>query len=669
MGAIGAALLVKAQVEEQVAREGSCMSSFIGLDVLDAFSYRQRSNLTCPFCGNACARTLVTFSDGSTFVTGNRCERGSVVGDLGDEQTRAKLKQVRAQAASVPNLFKTREQLLFKEYPCTPLLPDQHTVIGLPRVLALWDQAPFWTTLLRALGFTPRLSHLSTRACYEEGLPSIASDTVCFPAKLVHGHLRDLARQGVDRIFMPVVTTVPTENRQDTSVSMCAVVKGYPLVIRNSDNPERRFGIPFDSPLFHWYSTRDMRRQLRAYLKEAFGIAPDVADRALEQARAAQAQFKDELVAAGREVLSKVEQEGGYAIVLASRPYHNDPLVNHDIDTLIASLGIPVLPPDAVPGVNDVDLRNSLIDVVNNFHARMLGSAVIAASSPHLEYVQLVSFGCGHDAYLSDEIVRIMHEVGGKSPLVLKVDESDAAGPLNNPRALLRGDDRHTPAGSKLPAARRSRRYARSKTPITPSSRKQTASAASSSSPTRVTPSACSWLLCSASRASRPSRSTSGGRRPSRSASATCTTTSRFPAQIVIGELLSALKSGKFDDAHVAVGQGKYIGDCRLTHYTTLTRKALDDAGFADVPIITNDDVDFHNVHPGFKMSVASAIRVAMGLPMIDIMEELLRKTRPYELERAARSGHSTQACRRLRTACAKAAYTARNGGSRRPSS
>ena len=635
MGAIGAALLVKAQVEEQAAREGSYMSTFIGLEALDAFSYRQRSNMTCQFCGNACARTLVTFSDGTTFVTGNRCERGSVVGDLGDAKTRAKLKQMRAQAASVPNLFKTREELLFKEYPCTPVLPDQHTIVGLPRVLALWDQAPFWTTLLRALGFTPRLSHLSTRACYEEGLPSVASDTVCFPAKLVHGHLRDLARQGVDRIFMPVVTTVPTENRQDTSVSMCAVVKGYPLVIRNSDNPERRFGIPFDSPLFHWYSTRDMRRQLRAYLKEAFGIAPDVADRALEQARAAQAQFKGELVAAGRDVLSRVELENGYAIVLASRPYHNDPLVNHDIDTLITSLGIPVLPPDAIPGVNDVDLRNSLIDVVNNFHARMLGSAVIAASCPHLEYVQLVSFGCGHDAYLSDEIVRIMHEVGGKSPLVLKVDESDAAGPLKiRVRSFVETIDirrREQAAGRKTPA------------PVRPLEDPYHTKFEKADRKRRVilvpnTSHAFSMLMAAVfSKQGVQAVSLDIGREEAIALGKRYVHNDIcFPAQIVIGELLSALKSGKFDDAHVAVGQGKYIGDCRLTHYTALTRKALDDAGFADVPIITNDDVDFHNVHPGFKMSVASAIRVAMGLPMIDIMEELLRKTRPYELEQGS---------------------------------
>ena len=131
---------------------------------------------------------------------------------------------------SVPNLFDERERLLFQDWPHTQAAPDQNTVIGIPRVLSFWDTMPFWKTLLQALGFTVRLSHASTRAIYEDGLSAVTSDTVCFPAKLIHGHLRDLRKQGVDRIFMPSVTTVPSENTADTSQSMCAVVKGLSLI-------------------------------------------------------------------------------------------------------------------------------------------------------------------------------------------------------------------------------------------------------------------------------------------------------------------------------------------------------------------------------------------------------------------------------------------------------
>ena len=200
---------------------------------------------------------------------------------------------------------------------------------------------------------------------------------------------------------------------------MCAVVKGYPYVMRNSDSPEERFGTPFDTPLFHWYSERDRNRQLARYLTETFGIDASQARKAILMADVAQHGFADELERRGREVIEEVRRTDRYAVIVASRPYHNDPLVNHGVTKLFSDQGIAVLTPDAVPGVRKVNLENSRLDIVNNFHARMLSCAVIAASAPELEYVQLVSFGCGHDAYLSDEIVRIMREVGDKAPLIL----------------------------------------------------------------------------------------------------------------------------------------------------------------------------------------------------------------------------------------------------------
>ena len=133
---------------------------------------------------------------------------------------------------------------------------------------------------------------------------------------------------------------------------------------------------------------------------------------------------------AGRKVMEDVKKEGTYAVVLASRPYQNDALVNHDLPEMFTSRGIPVLTVDSLPEVESVDLGKSTVEIVNNFHARMLASAILAARNPELEYVQIVSFGCGHDAYLSDEIIRLMREISGKTPLVLKLDESDIQGPL-----------------------------------------------------------------------------------------------------------------------------------------------------------------------------------------------------------------------------------------------
>lgn len=232
----------------------------------------------------------------------------------------------------------------------------------------------------------------------------------------------------VDRIFMPSVTTVPSESTEKNSQSMCPVVKGYPIVIRNSDNPRQRFEIPFDAPLFHWYMDEDRDRQLSIYMEETFRIPKNHVLAAIKQGDEAQKSFRCQWRT--KKVVEDVEKKGTYAIILASRPYQNDSLVNHELPELFSKLGIPVLTAAAVPGICKVDLHNSRLDVVNNYHARMLSGAVLAAQAEHLEYVQLVSFGCGHDAYLSDEISRMMKEVSGKVPLVLKLEESDIQGPL-----------------------------------------------------------------------------------------------------------------------------------------------------------------------------------------------------------------------------------------------
>lgn len=664
MGAIGAALIAQEQVSNQPKEHASSQpSSFIGWDALRNFEYTQETNLICPFCANRCNRTRITFSNGSSWITGNRCPRGEVVGDPKDASVRDAVRAAKKAMDSVPNLYAERETLLFKDWPFSKVVPDQNITIGLPRVLFYWDTMPFWKTLLQALGFTVKLSHLSTRAIYEDGLQAVASDTVCFPAKLVHGHLRDLHNQNVDRIFMPIVTTVPSENTADTSQSMCAVVKGYPLVIKNSDNPERRWDIPFDSPLFHWFTEKDKARQLKTYFQEMFDIPEKATEAALAQANAAQASFHESLQQRGAEVLAQVRKEGRYAVVLAGRPYHNDTLVNHELPSFFTDLGIPVITADSVPGITEVNLDNSLIDIVNNFHARMLSSAVIAAQSPHMEYVQIVSFGCGHDAYLSDEIIRLMKEVGPKTPLVLKVDESDIRGPLGiRTRSFVetierrRAQEQASESKQELVSAAESeqeqtldRKIARETGAKLNDPYPQKFDKAAVKERVVLVPNTSHAFsrIMSAVFAKQGLRTVSlpiGRERAIYLGKKYVHNDICFPAQIVIGEALEALESGKYDLDHVAVATGKYIGDCRLTHYAALLRKALDDAGYEQVPIITNDDVDFHDIHPGFKLNLTSAIRVAFTLPMIDALEELLRKIRPYELEKGSANAAFDQA-------------------------
>ncbi|MBR3690747.1 MAG: activase, partial [Eggerthellaceae bacterium] len=429
MGAIGVALLAKDRMAEKVSASRP-KSSFIGFDALDDFDYTQTTNLICNFCANHCNRTLITFANGSTWVTGGRCPKGDVVGDLHDADVREKVKAAGKRMEAKPNLFNERERMLFHAWPHKQVLPKKSTTIGMPRVLAIWDTAPFWRTFFEALGFRVLFSHPSTRKMYESGLSAVTSDTICFPAKLVHGHVRDLADRKVDRIFMPIITTVKPEATAPTAESMCAVVKGYPMVMRSSDNPHERYGIPFDTPLFHWYTDEDRNDQLAKYMEEAFSIAPKHTKLALAEADKNQLSFRRQLLERGASVIEQAEAANEFAVVLASRPYQNDALVNHDLPRIFAEQGVAVIPVDAVPGFTDVDLTKSLLSIGNNYHARMLSGAVLAAENPHLEYAQIVSFGCGHDAYLSDEIVRLMHDISKSTPLILKVDESSIEGPL-----------------------------------------------------------------------------------------------------------------------------------------------------------------------------------------------------------------------------------------------
>lgn len=483
----------------------------------------------------------------------------------------------------------------------------------------------------------------------------MTSDTVCFPAKLVHGHIRSLvgetgegaqnSRPGkqpcrVDRIFMPSITAVSSENTAKTSESMCAVVKGYPIVIRNSDNPQKRWDVPFDAPLFHWYKESDRNRQLEQYMQDTFGIGAKETRIAIAAGDAAQNAFSAELKKAGQSVIDAVKREGKYAVVLASRPYQNDSLVNHDLPQMFTNLGIPVLTADSVPGTDKVDLSKSRLDVVNNYHARMLSTAILAAQCDYLEYVQLVSFGCGHDAYLSDEIIRMMKEISGKTPLVLKVDESDIQGPLRIrvrsfvETVTMRRRERKAAAPgiaelSDPYPVKYTKRDRSEKTVLVPNT---------------------SHAFCRVMSAAmigqglRAEPLDVGREEAIRLGKQYVHNDICFPAQIVIGEALAALRSGKYDDKKIAIGMGKYIGDCRLTHYSALLRKALDDAGYSHVPILTNDDVDFHDLHPGYRMNLVSSMRIAFALPMIDVLEELLRKIRPYEKEQGSANAAFEQA-------------------------
>ncbi|MCD8326954.1 MAG: acyl-CoA dehydratase activase [Lachnospiraceae bacterium] len=701
MGALGAAMLTRGHIEEYGYADAKG-TSFIGREGLADFHYETRTGVFCPRCANHCSRTVISFSDGKYYVTGNRCERGEVLtgreweqetgnagvvekpetgdagvvekpetGDAGamEKPETGDVKAVEMLAAQAAersetgaaqavdrsetgapqavkespvqpvsvaetkkplpvDLFAQREAMLFQEYPYHAQTVRKE-VIGLPRVLEFWDSCPFWSTFFRALGYQVRLSHKSSRKMYEEGLSFVASDTVCFPAKLVHGHVADLARQKVDRIFFPYIMHMPPEGVDKQSPYVCSVLQGYPMMVRNSQNPEERYDVIYDTPVFHWFSEKNRKKQICQYAVETLGVTKKEAEEAFAQGEAAMKQFRTTLTEKAAQVIDQAQKDHSYAVVLAGRPYHTDPFVSHDISKLFLRKGISVLPVDSLPGLDEQELKNTRIEITNNFHTRMLAGAMVAAENEALEYVQLVSFGCGHDAVLSDEIVRIMTERADKPPLILKVDESDAAGSLSIRTESfietvdIRRKGKGNAAGEvcPLPAPSPVKFYKKDKkirTLLVPNISAEV-----------------SVLLCGIlEKENFIVRSVPvGGLKEIGLGKKYVHNDICFPCQMVIGELIGALQQGNYDLDEVAVGMVKFQCDCRMSHYAGLLRKGLDAAGFSQVPVLTTDMGDSKDMHPGVSLLGVSAVLEAVwSFEMLDMLTELCRKIRPYEL-------------------------------------
>ncbi|GHU89904.1 2-hydroxyglutaryl-CoA dehydratase [Spirochaetia bacterium] len=632
MGAIGIALLTKRHIAEygydSPHTPASHTTRFIGFEALKTFDYTQQTNLPCGFCSNNCNRTLITFSNGTTWVTGNRCERGEYTGDQNDSALREKIRQITREIESVPDMIKIREELLFKEYPVKQILPKNNKTIGLPRVLDFWRNMPFWSVFFRTLGFNVAISRRSSQKLFESGLHFVASDTVCFPAKLVHGHVHDLIQKGVDRIFLPLINRLPSDNTEAESTYTCPVLKGYGLVVKYSDNPERRSNTPLDTPVFHWYTDKDMYRQLCNWMQGTFGISRNTAQKAIIAAQAAQNLFLRELEKKAERIIAAVEEKNEFAVVLAGRHYQFDEFVNHNLSSHFTRLGIPVLTVDALPGIQKADLSKSKLEITNNNHARLVSGALIAAKNPALEYVQIYSFGCGHDALYTDEVTRVMDEISGKSPLILKLDESEVAGPLRirirsfietvrQRRQLASSRDETQRPLANPYGVKYNKNDAKDKTILVPNTSPMFNKILSAAIRKQGN-NAMALPLC--------------GKTGSAAGKKYLHNDICFPAQVVIGEAIASLQSGKYDLDKVAVGMAKFNCDCRLTNYTYLLRKALDDAGFNKVPIITTDLKDSKNIHPGFQLKPISFMRAVFCLIMAELLEDLARKIRPYEL-------------------------------------
>lgn len=369
MGAIGAALATR---ERHLAGTWDA-SRFVGFAALERFAYQEQSAVRCPFCGNHCERTVVTFSNGATYVQGNRCERGEIVGDPHDAQVRDRVRAVNEARKAVPDVVAERTRLLRQRFVEPPSGVAPRGVLGIPFALDAYRRLPFWRALFEHLGWEVRVSGLSDRAQYQRGLATIPSDTVCFPAKLAHGHVLALAEQGVDRIVVPILITDPSERPGLDLDRPCAVLHGYPAVLRT--NCQHDVGVPIETPTFVWNTPAMRERQLADWLTSAHDVPLAAVPAAIEAGLEAQRRFQDALQRRGAEVLAALDGGERFAVALAARSYQYDPLVNHDVASELVGHGVSVLPVDALPGVDAVplDLR---VPLHNLAQARLYAAAI-----------------------------------------------------------------------------------------------------------------------------------------------------------------------------------------------------------------------------------------------------------------------------------------------------
>lgn len=392
MGAYGAALYAKSLGLEE--------SSLISPEELHTFTHTSESTV-CKLCGNHCSLTVNTFANGGKFISGNKCERPNGIKNI----------------ESAPNLYQYKLKKLKSYKP----VAGTRGKIGIPMVLNLMEMYPFWYAFFTNLGFEVVTTKFSTRATYVKGQQTIPSDTVCYPAKLVHGHIEELLEAHVKNIFYPCLTYNFDEEKGDNHYN-CPVVAYYPeLLISNMKDLKQ--DAHFMYPFLGIHRPKDFAKKIFEYLKEEL---PDQQFTKKEVQKASDAAFAEyeayllDIQKEGEKALDYAKQNDLTTIVLAGRPYHIDPEINHGIDKLISSFGVVVVSEDSIAHLTDPEMVNVLNQWT--YHSRLYNAARYVTEHENIELIQLVSFGCGIDSITTDEVREILED-GGKFYTQLKIDE------------------------------------------------------------------------------------------------------------------------------------------------------------------------------------------------------------------------------------------------------
>lgn len=561
-------------------------------------------SFSCAGCENKCRVAKLTFETGLSYVSGNRCERYFSNG--GQSKTPGE------------NVIEKKLSLLFDR----STMPDgvPRLTFGIPRVLNMYENFPFWCTFLTACGFGVLLSASSRAGLFEKGVGTVMSDNICFPAKLTHGHIVDLVEKGVDRIFYPTVVYEQDEYPHTLNSYNCPIVTGYPDVIKSAVDPGGRHGIPVDSPVISFRNINLLKKQLYAFFK-SFGLRKNTVYEAANKAFCAQREYKMRLRELTGAVISKAKKRGRLIMVVVGRPYHVDPLINHGIPALLSGLGVDVVPEDGLPITSEEALADSGILSQWAYANRVVNAADYVASGNLSGMLQLTSFGCGLDALLADEAREIISDAGRVYSLI-KMDEIINPGAVRiRLRALVEAlGERTQEAPARLAEAKQSftsGREEKERTIIAP----WFSSYYSPFIPAVFKQFGYTLELLP------PQEKLSVETGLKYVNNDMC-----YPAIILIGDIILAMQSGKYDPENTSILFTQTFGQCRASNYVPLLRKALISAGFGDTPVLSAAVGD-----AGLRLALETdreefAKRLALGLVFSDALNSMMLATSSHEI-------------------------------------
>ena len=612
MGAYGAALTARDTHSDNGNGQGA--SHFVGLQNLETVGDYQKRLVRCRGCENKCTVTKLTFQNGNVFYTGNRCEK--IFTNSGEK------------ARPGTNMVARKVQLLFERETAPASAPI--LTVGIPRVLNLYENFPFWNTLLVECGFAVRLSEDSSNAIYEKGVETVMSENICFPAKLAHGHIYDLIEAGVDRIFYPMVFYEEDEFADAINCFNCPIVSGYPDVVRSAIDPEGKFGVPLDQPAINFQDERLLKKACHQYLS-GLGVSAKTFKRAFARAIKAQQQYKQDLRAIAADILDQAGANGRPTILLMGRPYHADPLINHKVPDILADFGLDIITEDAIPIAPGQTLDNQHVLTQWEYPNRYYHAARWAGQRDNVEIVQLNSFACGPDVVAVDEVKSILGEYE-KSHTVIRIDEIESIGSVKlRLRSMIESLKERARADEKEPLRKRSY-VPRKVTRLSQETDRQRTVIVPRFSHFCSPPITRPFLdLGYNVQVLPPSNRESVEVGLKYTNNEIC-----YPAIIVIGDLIKALQSGRYNLEDMVVGISQTGGQCRASCYVSLLKRALIAAGLEEIPVVSlTTAMRPLNEQPGFDLDIKRYIYKAMwGMVYADALSAMYHATAVRELNR-----------------------------------